>query len=933
MKYNFKLSSIAASLAVIGGATFFSTHVLAATPLAGTNISNVATASYVDNTNTTRTVTSNEVKTVVAQVGSFTLVANRTAETTPNGKVEMSHILTNTGNGNDKFTIDLKNIDKDGTFEFGSGKFAVYLDKNKDGVPDDAKDLNGQSIELKAGEDTGLIVVATTPNTATKGQFDNLELTATAVLKDLYTESAITNKDKVTIVEGAVVSITKAASVNSVKVGKDIEYTLTFKNTGNAAATNVAIFDILPSNVTYVVDSAKYSGSANPLTDSNTDNDNYQFVADKKAVLLTIPVLAANTTGTLKFKVIVDAVKNINSVDNTAYVDPDGNNNTPYKPEDIPVDPSTKTDLTPSNESKVPLVSTHKGSLNDTSSNAFGDKETAVGGDDKIALTGQKDGVPVVFGASSVNGNEVVAHNSGDAVDTYNLTIDRTALAEFTGTKELPKGTIIEILKSDGATPATDTNGDGIVDTGPINPGESAKFIIRVTLPNGSVDTAGYSFLAQSTSVSGDKTVDTLKLSTGPITGNSVDLVNKPNKTTENGTGSGTDKPPVEEKTTPPGKTVEFDTTIKNTGNVPDNYVITVPNVPNDWTVEIFEKNGDTCSTTKVTNSGNVAPGTEKSFCVKVTPPAGSPAGTEQDIKVEIKSPSTGTSDTITYKVTVEQQRGLTFTPDRQGQVAPGGTVEYVHTLTNIGNVTEGAVSTLPNSRTPYHYPLGIDFSSTMSGVNTSIYVDLNNDGKADTSELVSGNTADERKESFAKLLATTSVAGTTNKEQGLSPKESIQIIVKVETPATATAGEKDTTILTFTPTGKGASNAVSITDLTTINLGQVRLSKTQAKTDSCGKTPADSAFGTANITVKPGECVYYRVTAVNDGNENAQVVKISDMVPSYTTYLENSIKPTTNTTAPTSTSNEVRYDVGTLTPSQTATLEFGVKVDVETKK
>ncbi len=41
-------------------------------------------------------------------------------------------------------------------------------------------------------------------------------------------------------------------------------------------------------------------------------------------------------------------------------------------------------------------------------------------------------------------------------------------------------------------------------------------------------------------------------------------------------------------------------------------------------------------------------------------------------------------------QVKVAEKRGLSFTPDRQGQVAPGGTVEYVHVLTNSGNVTEG---------------------------------------------------------------------------------------------------------------------------------------------------------------------------------------------------------------------------------------------------
>ena len=129
MKHNFQLSKIAASLAVMGGVVFVSSQAMAATPVAGTNISNVATASYTDNTGTTRTVTSNEVKTVVAQVGSFTLVQDRSVTTVPNGQATMSHILTNTGNGTDTFTISLADLDNhasgSNTFDFASDKFAV----------------------------------------------------------------------------------------------------------------------------------------------------------------------------------------------------------------------------------------------------------------------------------------------------------------------------------------------------------------------------------------------------------------------------------------------------------------------------------------------------------------------------------------------------------------------------------------------------------------------------------------------------------------------------------------------------------------------------------------------------------------------------------------------------------------------------------------
>lgn len=984
MKTHFQLSKIAAALTVVGGVSLFSGQAMATTPLAGTNISNVATATYTDNTGTERVVTSNEVKTIVSQVGSLKLETSRSGETTPNGKVEMSHILTNTGNGTDKFKIDLINTLEDGSFEFENGKFAVYIDRNKDGVPDNAENLNGKSVELKAGEDIGLIVVATTPNTAIKDQKDTLTLTVTAEKASLYLESTDTNVDTVKIVDGAVVTITKAANKNTAKIGDLIEYTLTFKNTGNAVAEHVAIFDVLPNNIEYVEGSAKYSASANPLNDEENTEDNYRFfdlvkdangkVTQAARVLLNIPVLNTNTTGTLKFtaKVLSSSASSIN---NTAYADPDGDNKTPYDEDNLPKLPnpptSTPTGSTPSNESKVTLVGSYDSSITDSETVKIKDTAAAVApeGFDSIVVEG-KQGIPVVFGQGS---EPIYVHNLGDRVDTYNLTINKDAFAVLLDkvvteigtdgkevsktikdplTQELPTGSIVEILKADGATPVTDTNGDGVLDTGPIVPGTSAQFIVRVTLPNGTVikqELGGIGIKLESTSITNGYT-DTLKLITSTMLKNSVDLTSKTDKNGEKGQGSPNDKDYqtkfpnelIDQKSTQPGSPINFDITITNQGNVPDNYIITVPNVPEDWTVDIFEKNGDVCTTTKVTNSGNIKPTESKSFCVTVTPPAGTPAGTDEDIKVEISSPATGTKDNIKFEVLVEEQRGLSFTPNRQGQVAPGGTVEYVHTLKNVGNVTEGAPATKADSeKTAYDYPLNIDWSLPQNGENISIYAVVINEEGEKIRVLVTGNNANEWSTSLDKILSDH------NGKDGLKPNESIDLVVKVEASANATAGEKYTSLLTITPTGTDGNKIdalkVSITDLTTVNLGQVRLVKTQTVGNCDPKLAPTVGYVMTNIQAKPGECVYYSITATNDGNVNAESVMISDMVPSYTSYIPESISPavgqidsTTNepvvgtTKAPTTTDKKVKYNVGTLSPAQTTSLKFAVKVDGE---
>ena len=73
-----KFTQLAASIALVAGGAAFVPAAYAAAPAAGTNISNVASATYTDSTGASKQVNSNIVTTTVSQVGSFTLVADRT---------------------------------------------------------------------------------------------------------------------------------------------------------------------------------------------------------------------------------------------------------------------------------------------------------------------------------------------------------------------------------------------------------------------------------------------------------------------------------------------------------------------------------------------------------------------------------------------------------------------------------------------------------------------------------------------------------------------------------------------------------------------------------------------------------------------------------------------------------------------------------------
>lgn len=123
------------------GALFGATDVLAAAPPANALIGNQATASYLDSTGASQLATSNLVQTQVQQVGSFSMDSftgvTTTVANTKSGAggnvVYAAHVLTNTGNGTDSFTVAISNGTVGGA---GLMPTQVFLDADFNGLPD-----------------------------------------------------------------------------------------------------------------------------------------------------------------------------------------------------------------------------------------------------------------------------------------------------------------------------------------------------------------------------------------------------------------------------------------------------------------------------------------------------------------------------------------------------------------------------------------------------------------------------------------------------------------------------------------------------------------------------------------------------------------------------------------------------------------------------
>ena len=884
-----KLTQLAVSIAFVAGGAAFLPSAHAAAPSAGTNISNIASASYTDSNGSNKTVTSNVVTTTVLQVASFTLIADQTKTANANGQVSLSHTLTNTGNGSDTFNVAVANNDtRDNTTDnFDFSGLNVYLDANKDGVPDSQTPVT--SVTLAAGESVNLIVQATTAsNNVTAGDLGKLTVSA---ISGFDTSVTAKNVDTVRITNGAVISLLKSASVSNVDAtlsnpaAREVEYALAYQNTGNTTATNVTITDVLPAGLTYVVGSATVNGTA--VSDA-ADADGYNFTSG--TATLVIPTVAANSSGVLKFKVRVNQNTPAGVITNIAEVDPDG--------------PGTE-GKTPSNPNDITVLSVKKGTINDSTTDAFADGQSTTTPTPDVITKSTTQGTPVTFGVTAGGGEPIVIHNTGNVTEAFNITVNKNSL---------PTGSIVELFKSDGVTPLTDTNGDGVADTGPIASGATYQVVAKVTLPSGYSSTTPISTILTSTPVTNSTGTDTIALVIDKVVASTVDLHNG-DATNSTGTvvgASGKDTGQfIDTKSTKPGQATNFPLTIDNKGATGDNYNLSIsPTLPTGWTVQYYLADGAGNPTgAPITNTGNIPSGGSVQLVAVVTPPANAPAG-DQEVIFKVSSPATGLTDVMSDRVTVETNRILSLQNDRTGQVAPGGTVVYKHTLTNNGNIVEGA--------TAGSLPFTLTNDQAANGWVTSLFVDLDNDGVADANELVTGN----------DLAA---VSGS------IARGASVNLLIKVQAPTNATAGTPSAVVLTIKPTVVGGQSVADLvnTDLTTVTSGQVRLVKEQSLANC--STGVAGTYTQNTVSAKPGECVKYRITATNEGNADVTNVVISDATPAYTTLkvIASASPVATNATLSTSTAALADGSTGTiaaektpLVPNTSAVLEFVIKVN-----
>jgi len=265
----------------------------AATPTGGTsgsfNVTNKATASYTVAGNTTsQNAESNVVTVNVSETGSFSLLStvvdntpnddfgrDRPINAQANSTVDFTHTLTNGGNVNDTYTINIANIANGAGDDFDynlTNSIIKYQKVNAAGtnVGGEITVANGGTVALAPGEKA---LITVTAQAGTKRVADtNGILTVTAESTYLKakpgntaaTTYTATNTDNA-LTKTPIYAITKSATTNlgnkNLDLNNDnafVDYTITVKNEGNINGTAISISDDLPTGLVAIA-----SGEAN----------------------------------------------------------------------------------------------------------------------------------------------------------------------------------------------------------------------------------------------------------------------------------------------------------------------------------------------------------------------------------------------------------------------------------------------------------------------------------------------------------------------------------------------------------------------------------------------------------------------------------------------------------------------------------------------
>jgi uncharacterized repeat protein (TIGR01451 family) len=323
---HFRVRQTVVSLLLVSTATVaFAPRAYAAGTLAGTDIENIATASYDTGTGTVE-IQSNPVVITVDELLDVTLTNTDPGDVTVTNGAQntvLTYRITNIGNGPEAYRLT-PDVAVGGD-DFDPSLVQIVLDTNNNGVYDPGVDtvyVSGTNDPLlNPDQGINVFVINNIPATQNNGDQADVRLTAAAITgvgapgtsfagagegggnAVVGTSGADADDTGRLLVEAATVTLTKTATVvdpfgGSTSVpGSIVTYTLVASITGSGTLANMAITDPVPVGTTYVAASTTLEAAA--LTDaSDTDAGNF----NGSRISVSLGAVPAGQTRTVTFK-------------------------------------------------------------------------------------------------------------------------------------------------------------------------------------------------------------------------------------------------------------------------------------------------------------------------------------------------------------------------------------------------------------------------------------------------------------------------------------------------------------------------------------------------------------------------------------------------------------------------------------------------------
>lgn len=299
----------------------------------------------------------------------------------------------------------------------------------------------------------------------------------------------------------------------------------------------------------------------------------------------------------------------------------------------------------------------------------------------------------------------------------------------------------------------------------------------------------------------------------------------------------------------------------------------------------------------------NVPANSTAQVCAEIT--GTSAEATNVPVWFAIESLETGLGDIIKNSIVYSglATRNLVLVNDQQAQVQIGGTYVFAHRLTNSGSMTESDIQIALNPLTP------------KDGFAYTLFIDKNSNGVLDSDDVQ------------VKL---------TDALPKLKLGEHLALLIKVQSPSTATNGMKSQVELKVTPLE--TVNKLSLLplinlDTITVGINQISLQKMQFKQAQCLNMVRDQVikapYQISSQSIGSNDCIVYRIMVTNIGAETITSIDINDMYPAYTTpWSSNQVLPMTDSNEKVTEKNQqIKTLIKELKPNEKKSLYFGIKL------